>query len=479
MIGGVEALKQSSQKALSVKVSHRFTAESAVFDDDNLVSHAGLVPVMTLAESTGLASLLGERVDLGATQVASAGANLEAKLLTVIAGFCCGADSIDDLDLVRAGGHTHLFDRVYAPATIGQTLREFTPGHARQLNAVMTRALPAMCAAADLLPDAESRVFVDIDSLLRPVYGYQKQGGSYGHAKIAGRELLRRGLSPLVATLSTPGHPPVIANTWLRAGRAASGTGAAKMIAETLTTARRSGATGEITVRGDSAYGTAAVMRTCQRLNTTFSLVLRTNTAITRAITAISEHAWTPVHYPGAVTDPDTGELISDAEVAETTYTVQPFSTQPVTARLIVRRVKAHHPANTDTLMPAWRYHSFFTNTTDDTVTADINHRGHAIIETVFADLIDGPLAHLPSGVFGANAAWLALTAISHNLLRTLAALAATPRLRAARGATLRRTLIAVPARLARPARTPVLHLPRHWPTRQAFTTLWAAVHTT
>ncbi|EON30318.1 TnpC protein, partial [Gordonia terrae C-6] len=211
-------------------------------------------------------------------------------------------------------------------------------------------------------------MFVDIDSLLRPVYGYHKAGASYGHAKIAGRELLRKGLSPLITTLSAPDHPPVIANTWLRAGRCASGSGAAKMIAETLTTARQCGASGEITVRGDSAYGTAAVMRTCQRLAATFSLVLRTNTAITRAITAIGDDAWTPVHYPGAVTDPDTGELISEAEVAETLHTVQPQSSQPVTARLIVRRVKAHHPANTDTLMPAWRYHAFFTNTTDDTV---------------------------------------------------------------------------------------------------------------
>lgn len=461
-----------------MKVSHSFSATSALFDDDNLVSHAGLVPVMELARSTGVAALLAKRVDLGTTRVASAGANLEAKLLTVIAGLCCGADSIDDLGIVRSGGHRRLFDRVYAPATIGQTLREFTPGHARQLNAVMTRSLPAMCARAGLLPTNGARVFVDIDSLLRPVYGYQKTGASYGHAKIAGRELLRRGLSPLIATLSAPEYPPVIANAWLRAGRAASGAGAATMIAQTIATARRCGAAGEITVRADAAYGSAEVMATCQRLGATFSLVLRTNTAITRAISAIGEDAWTPVVYPGAVTDPDTGALISDAEIAETTYTVTPLSPHPITARLIVRRVKAHHPADTDTLMPAWRYHSFFTNTTDDTITADINHRAHAVIETVFADLIDGPLAHLPSGVFGANAAWLALTTISHNLMRTLAALTGSARLRAARGATLRRTLVAVPARLARPARTPILHLPRHWPWHHAFTTLWTAVNT-
>ncbi|MCH5644861.1 IS1380 family transposase [Gordonia sp. ABSL49_1] len=461
-----------------MKVSHTFSAEAAVFDDDNLVSHAGLVPVMELAESIGLTTVLAERVELKTTRVASAAANLDAKLMTVIAGFCCGADSIDDLGVVRAGGHARVFDRVYAPVTVGQTLREFTAGHARQLTAVLTRTLPAMCARANLLPDADARAYIDIDSLLRPVYGYQKQSASYGHTKIAGRELKRKGLSPLVATLSTPGHPPVIANAWLRAGSAASGAGAARMIAETLTTARACGASGEIVVRGDSAYGAAAVMRTCQRLDARFSLVLRKNTAINRAITEIDEHAWTPVHYPGAVTDPDTGELISDAEVAEATYTVRPNSRHPVTARLIVRRVKARHPTDTNTLVSAWRYHPFFTNTTDDTVTADINHRRHAIIETVFADLIDGPLAHLPSGKFGANAAWLALTAISHNLMRTLAALT-TPALRAARGATLRRTLVAVPARLARPARTAVLHLPRHWPWQHAFTTLWTALHTT
>ena len=95
------------------------------------------------------------------------------------------------------------------------------------------------------------------------------------------------------------------------------------------------------------------------------------------------------------------------------------------------------------------------------------------------SELVDAFWLADPNPAVRANAAWLALTAISHNLMRTLAALTNTPRLRAARGATLRRTLIAIPARLARPARTPVLHLPRHWPTQHAFTTLWAAVNTT
>jgi hypothetical protein len=119
-----------------------------------------------------------------------------------------------------------------------------------------------------------------------------------------------------------------------------------------------------------------------------------------------------------------------------------------------------------------WRYHPFFTNSTLPTAQADIVHRRHAIIETVFADLIDGPLAHLPSGHFGANSAWALCAAIAHNLLHAAGTLAGRPHTRA-RGATLRRRLIAVPARLARPARQAVLHLPAGWPWARAWLQLW------
>jgi hypothetical protein len=140
------------------------------------------------------------------------------------------------------------------------------------------------------------------------------------------------------------------------------------------------------------------------------------NTAIDKAIAAIVETAWASVCYPGAVRDPDTGAWISDAEVAEIAYTAFASTKDRVTARLVVCRVKdARFP---DALFPVWRYHSFFTNTEDPVEQADITHRQHAVIETVFADLIDGPLAHLPSGRFGANSAWILCAAIAHNLLR-------------------------------------------------------------
>jgi len=198
--------------------------------------------------------------------------------------------------------------------------------------------------------------------------------------------------------------------------------------------------------------------------------VLTKNTAVQKAIDSIDERAWTPVRYPGAVRDPDTGAWISDAEVAEIPYTAFASTRDAVTARLIVRRVRdARH---LDGLFPVWRHHPFFTDSTEPVADADITHRRHAIIETVFADLIDGPLAHMPSGQFGANSAWVLCAAISHNLLRAAGTLAGGPH-RAARGATLRRKIINIPARLARPQRKPILHLPSHWPWTSSWIQLW------
>jgi hypothetical protein len=176
------------------------------------------------------------------------------------------------------------------------------------------------------------------------------------------------------------------------------------------------------------------------------------------------------VSYPGAVTDPDTGAWISDAEVAEIAYTAFASTPDRITARLVVRRVKdARFP---DALFPVWRYHPFFTNTDAPLDQADITHRQHAIIETVFADLIDGPLAHLPSGRFGANSAWILCAAIAHNLLRAAGVLAGDGHSRA-RGSTLRRHIVNAPARLARPQRRPILHLPTHWPWSTHWLQLW------
>jgi Transposase DDE domain group 1 len=453
-----------------VRVSHRFAPDSAVFDDDNLVSLAGLVPVMALAEQTALPALLAEKVHIAEPRIKSGSANPAPKLATLIAGLCAGADSIDDLDVVRSGGMKTLFGAVYAPSTIGTLLREFSFGHARQLESVLGHHLARLCDRVDLLPGADVRAFIDIDSLLRPVYGHAKQGASYGHTKIAGKQVLRKGLSPLAATISTETAAPVIAGMRLRAGKTNSGKGAARMVAQAVASARGAGVTGQILVRGDSAYGTRAVVAACRRADARFSLVLTKNSTVSAAIEAIPPDAWTPVRYPGAVRDPDTGAWISDAEVAEIPYTAFASTRGAVTARLIVRRVNdARYP---DALFPVWRYHPFLTDSEEPLADADITHRRHAIIETVFADLIDGPLAHLPSGRFGANSAWILCAAIAHNLLRAAATLAG-PAHAVARGATLRRKIVTIPARLTRPQRRPILHLPTHWPWAQAWLQLW------
>ena len=218
------------RKAFPVQSSHTFSIESAVFDERNLVSAGGLVPVLELAEQTGLSRLIGEHVDLPSTRVTSGAVNPAGKLTTIIAGMMCGADSIDDANLLRAGGTPRVFDEVYAPSTVGILLREFTFGHANQLAAVARAHLIALAARTPLLPGTDERMFLDIDSLLRPVYGHQKQGASFGHAKIAGRALLRKGLSPLITTLSTPTAAPVIAEAWLRGGKTGSGRGAARQL---------------------------------------------------------------------------------------------------------------------------------------------------------------------------------------------------------------------------------------------------------
>jgi len=459
-----------------VQLSHVWSRATPIFDDEHLVSCAGLVPVMALAEQAGLSELIAERVtidSLASTRVASAAVNPAGKLTSIIAGMVAGADCIDDLDVIRSGGMARLFTQVYAPATLGQFLREFTHGHTSQLASAARAHLVSLAEHTDVLPGIEQRALIDIDSLLRPVYGHAKQGASFGHTKIAGKQVLRKGLSPLATTISTDRAAPVVAGIRLRAGKAGSGKGAASMVREAIAVARAAGATGEILVRGDSAYGTSAVAAACVQAGVWFSLVLTKNPAVNRAIDSIPDNAWTPVHYPGAVVDPDTEALISDAEVAEVEFTAFATTKHPVTARLIVRRVRDQ--TKLDELFPVWRHHPFLTNSTEPTATADITHRRHAIIETVFADLIDGPLAHLPSGHFAANHAWAICAAMTHNLLRAAGTLT-SPRHAVARGATLRRHIITIPARIARPQRKPVLHLPAHWPWAEHWKTLWHQV---
>jgi hypothetical protein len=178
-----------------------------VFDETKLSSAAGLIPVLELAEQAGLSGLLDEHVHFVDARVTSCAANATAKLTAIIAGMAAGADSIDDLDVIRAGGMRKVFGDVYAAATLGILLREFTFGHAAQLAVVLRRHLLALAERTSALDGIDAQAYVDIDSLLRPAYGHAKQGASFGHTKISGETVLRRGLSPLAVAVSTRPRP--------------------------------------------------------------------------------------------------------------------------------------------------------------------------------------------------------------------------------------------------------------------------------
>jgi len=369
--------------------------------------------------------------------------------------------------LLRHGAMSTLFGGVRAPSTLGSHLRSYTWGNVSQLEKAGREFLIALAREAPLLPGAGTLAFIDIDSMQKRVYGHQKQGARFGHTKIQGKSLLVRGLNALAAVISTPIAAPVIAATRLRGGNAASARGAASLAVRAVGTARDCGCTGTIIVRLDSAYYNAAVISAIRRCGARFSVTAPVNSSIRAAIAAIGEHAWTAIRYPHAVWDDQLDCWISGAEVAEVEYTA--FASkkgQAVTARLIVRRVRDLNKKaadGQDELFPVWRYHAVFTSSPFVLVQAEGQHRDHAVVEQVFADVTSGPLAHMPSGVFAANAAWLSIAAMAHNLLRAAGALASLPFAKA-RAATIRRDLIAVAARTARHGRGHLtLHLPQAW----------------
>jgi len=444
-----------------------------VFDDPNLLPHAGLAPLMALAERAGLPDLLA-----GVRPGGSCGANARAKVACLVAGMAAGADSIDDMDLLRDGAMETVFGGVRAPSTLGSHLRSYTWGNVRQLGKAHRQFAAALAQDKRLLPGRETLTFIDIDSTQKRVYGYGKEGAAFGHAKVQGKSLLLKGLNALIAVISTPLAAPVLGPVRLRGGNAASARGAAGLAAEAIGTAREAGCTGKIVARFDSAFYNSAVIRTVRSHGAHFSVTVPMNSSIQAAIAPIPGDAWTAIEYPQAIWDDQLQSWVSDAEVAEIRYTAftSKKKSEQVTARLIVRRVRARNEKaaeGQDELFPAWRYHAVFTDSPFEMIQAEGHHRDHAIVEQVIADLNSGPLAHLPSGVFNANAAWLVIAAMAHNLLRAAGTRAGRPYAKA-RTATIRRDLITMPARTARHGRgNLILHLPDGHHREQPWLNLW------
>ena len=454
-----------------MRVSHSFPAISATFDDPNLVSCAGLAPTMALAQRAGLTDLVARTLTLKA----KGGVNAHLKIPALVAGMVAGADSIDDMDLLRHGGMDRLFTGVRAPSTLGTFLRSFTFGHVRQLDAVASRFLIALAKNSPILAGADQGAYVDIDDTIKATYGYAKQGAGHGYNKV-------KGLNALFAIVSTPISLPVVVATRLRRGPANSARGAARIVADALVTARACGGGGLLTVRADSAYYGHDVVAAARRGGARFSVTVRMNPTVVTAISQIEESAWVPIHYPNAIWDEDEQRLVSDAEVAEvpdfTAFTSR-RKADHISARLIVRRVKRLNPktvpAGQGELFSAYRHHGVFTDSPLTMLEAEKTHRAHAIVEQVIADFKGGALAHLPSSHFAANGAWLVLAAIAFNLTRAAGTIASVFHAKATT-ATIRRQLIAVPCRLARSARRLVIHLPKDWPWQDSWEGLFNAV---
>jgi Transposase DDE domain group 1 len=272
----------------------------------------------------------------------------------------------------------------------------------------------------------------------------------------------------------------VIAATRLRRGGTNPARGAARLVTDALATAKACGGAGLVTVRADSAYYTHDVIAAARRGGARFSVTARMNPAVTSAISSIPESAWTPIQYPNAIWDHDEQRFISDAQVAEVPFTAFTSRRQSehINGRLIVRRVKRLNPKSVPDgqgeLFAQYRHHGVFTDSPLTMLQAESDHRGHAIVEQVIADLKASALAHLPSGSFAANSAWLVLAAIAFNLTRAAGTIASVFHAKATT-ATIRRQLIAVPARLARSARRLVLHLPIDWPWQDSWDALFSA----
>jgi Transposase DDE domain group 1 len=275
---------------------------------------------------------------------------------------------------------------------------------------------------------------MDLDSTVCQVHGYHKQGAAYGYTHTLGYH-------PLVATRAETGE---VLHARQRTGRANTARGTARFVDELAARVRRAGVSGELTMRADSGFWSAKIIRACRRHGVHYSITVRQTKPIRAAIAAIAEDAWTPIVYP------DSGL----AQVAETRYRGD---------RLVVRRTRL--VGEQAELFPNWRYHAFVTDRVGTTVELDADHRRHAVVELAIRDLKAGVgLRHFPSGKFAANAAWLLAATLAHNLLRWIAAIGLGARGELVVAKTLRRTLLALPGRITRSARRWTLHLPAGWP---------------
>lgn len=406
---------------------------AVVFDDERAVANAGVMLPATLAARLGIEPLVEECVDLG---VGPGAANPGRKVMTLLAAMALGADCIEDCEVLRSGETAAVLPHgVAAPSTLGTFLRSFTFGHVRQLDRVLGEATARAWRAG--AGPGEERLVVDVDSFVGEVHGYAKQGASYGYDGC-------RGYHPLLATRAETGE---VLHIRTRKGSANTARGIVRFLDELIARVERAGAQGEKLLRADSGFWSNKAMERLQAVGWRYSIGVRMQKHVRAAVEQIPEPAWTAIDYP-------TG---GEAQIAETRLGER---------RLIVRRTRLL--GEQADLFPDWRHFAFLTNRTEPLGVVEAEHRAHAVVELAIRDLKDQALAHFPSGKFNANAAWTAIAALAHNLLRWTELLG-LPGATVRTARTLRRRLLALPGRLTRTARRFTLHLPARWPWREAF----------
>jgi len=405
------------------------------FDDERVVSDAGVLLVATLAQRLGLEALAQQLVQLRRERPGAA--NAGRKVMALIYAIVLGADSIDDSELLRAGRTGRLLGGwMPAPSTLGTFLRAFTFGHVRQLDALLGRALERAWGAG--AGPGAGRLVIDVDSFVGEVCGRLKEGAAYGYTKLLGYH-------PILATRADTRE---VLHIRLRKGSANSQKGMLRFTEELIARVARAGADGVKLLRADSGFWNTKVFKRLERAGWQYSIGVRMQKGVREAVEAIDEDAWQTIDYP------DEGE----AQIAETSYGGR---------RLIVRRTRLLG-AQAE-LWPDWRHFAFITNREHEIQIVEGEHREHAVVEQVIADLKDQALAHFPSGQFHANGAWVVLAALAHNLLRWTQSLGMpATTVRAAR--TLRRRLLGIPGRLTHHARGWTLHLPARWPWHDDYT---------
>jgi hypothetical protein len=400
------------------------------FDDERVVSDAGVMLVATLAGRLGLEALAGDVVKLRRDRAGAA--NAGRKVMALVFAMILGADSIDDCGVLRAGRTRRLLGGwLPAPSTLGTFVRAFTFGHVRQLDRLLGRSLQRAWQAG--AGPGDRRLVVDVDSFIGEVCGRLKQGAAFGYTRVLG-------LHPILATRADTRE---VLHIRLRKGSANTQKGIERFCDELIARLERAGATGPKLVRADSGFWNTKVFKRLERAGWQYSIGVRMSKTVHAAVEQIDEDAWTRIDdYPAD----------GEAQIAQTTSGGR---------RLIVRRTRLLG-AQAE-LWPDWRHFPIITNRTDDLATVEAEHRDHAVVEQVIADLKDQALAHFPSGQFHANGAWTVLAALAHNLLRWTQQLGLPDTtVRAAR--TLRRRLLEIPGRLTRHARGWTLHLPARWP---------------